>query len=689
MEHDQSQQNNLPDFSKIRELHARSKNMQLLSFFKWLSVAFGVLFALLMIFIFAYMPTFNVIIDEGKGAKALLEQASAQVVNRDFYEGAVYVQQAHEKLRVVRDKFDSIILIRYIPIVSSQVKAVDALLDSGVDMSAAGVPLLSLADDITKDIKNESIPFSDITPEQQKIRLQKVINAKPAFEQLKNAIASADDAFTRLDAKRLVAPLDNVVATAQTYLPTVRTLADQAVPLIDVLPKVVGFEETKTYLFLLQNNHELRPTGGFIGTYGILKLKDGAIQTLITDNIYNLDRAFDDKEEYLTPQQTLNRPTPAPLQKYLEQKQWSLRDINWDPDFPTTAQTAIEMYNLESVAARDIERQIFNADRKNRGKEFVSRYLAEDFDGVFAMTPQVIESLLKITGPVVVDGIRFTDENFQEELSFRVTYEYRDLIIEERNRKDIIRRIAEQIKARILSLPYTRLVDVAQTMLDSLLAKSILVYSNDDTLQSMISQRGWSGEISNDSLDYIFVVDSNLGSLKTDQFMQRHTDYKIREDGGKYIAQVSLTYEHTGEFAWNSTRLRSYTRVYVPQGARLLSSTGEMFDDSTKNPENKQGVVDVYDEHGKTVFGAFIAVEPKSKHTLVFEYELPGFIGESIKKGSYNLLIQKQPGVTRDLTVALDFDKTIRKTSPYHETVKDVYTHTQKMIADTWIVLGF
>src|SRR5690606_33507225 len=218
-----------------------------------------------------------------------------------------------------------------------------------------------------------------------------------------------------------------------------------AVPMVEILPEVVGFDETKTYLFLLQNNHELRPTGGFIGTYGILKLRNGSIQQLITDNIYNLDRAFEDDTETLTPQQVVNRPSPEPLQKYLEQRQLGLRDANWDPDFPSTARFAIDFYNQEVVAARDIEKQIFLRDPKNTESDFKSRFLAESFDGVIAMTPEIIENLLKITGPVVVDGIRFTDENFQDELSYRVTYEYRELDIDEQSRKDIIRRIADQI----------------------------------------------------------------------------------------------------------------------------------------------------------------------------------------------------------------------------------------------------
>ncbi len=521
--------------------------------------------------------------------------------------------------------------------------------------------------------------------------LQKLVAAQPLLDQVRQEVSNARIAIDVIDDRKLVSPLRGVIQDAQQYLPIVDDLLQQAVPMVEILPEVVGFDETKTYLFLLQNNHELRPTGGFIGTYGILKLRNGSIQQLITDNIYNLDRAFEDDSETLTPQQVVNRQSPEPLQKYLEQRQLGLRDANWDPDFPSTARFAIDFYNQEIVAARDIEKQIFMRDPSNKEADFRSRFLAEPFDGVLAMTPEIIENLLKITGPVVVDGIRFTDENFQDELSYRVTYEYRELDIDEQSRKDIIRRIADQITARITSLPYTRLLDVAQIMMESMQSKALLLYSTNDELQDMIIERGWAGEIRNDSLDYLFVVDTNLGSLKTDQFMKRYVDYQIEQRGGEYIATVTVRHEHTGEFAWNSTRLRSYTRVYVPRGAELLESRGAMFNDKTKNPDNLPGEVDVSDEHSKTVFGAFISTEPRETQELTFVYKLPPSVVQAITEGRYNLLYQKQPGTSHYLTVDLDFDTSIRTSSPQGSIeglFNDGYRHETAIMKDTWIILG-
>ncbi|MGH7246431.1 MAG: DUF4012 domain-containing protein, partial [Candidatus Levyibacteriota bacterium] len=46
---------------------------------------------------------------------------------------------------------------------------------------------------------------------------------------------------------------------------------------IDVYPSVFGFDKKKTYLVLLQNNMELRPGGGFIGSYAVVSVDKGKI----------------------------------------------------------------------------------------------------------------------------------------------------------------------------------------------------------------------------------------------------------------------------------------------------------------------------------------------------------------------------------------------------------------------------
>ena len=120
-----------------------------------------------------------------------------------------------------------------------------------------------------------------------------------------------------------------------------------------------------------------------------------------------------------------------------------------------------------------------------------------------------------------------------------------------------------------------------------------------------------------------------LAGLKTNFYLKQETkqDIAIAEDG-TVTKTLTITYTNTGTFdGWISATARNYTRVYVPYGSKLISSSGG------------QQNVDVMEELGKTVFDNFTTIKPLESQTMVFTYELPFKIS-----GQYRSLIQKQPG---------------------------------------------
>jgi len=694
MDHLDKREHNHLDFSEIREVSTKPK-FPLRRFFSltgkvvlwYLAIN---LFLLLIVGIF-YGARMKSIYSRAQEIKTSLESVQHQAVNRDFAGAAVTLESSKEKIDSVQKDFSSIPFVRWMPGVRAQVIAVDHLLLAAANLTTSGTQVLNLADDLTKKIRNESIPYAQLRPEQKKDIVARLVAAEPMFKEVSVELHQADDAIASIQKGFLIKQLRDVVEPLQRYMPLLTSMVDRAIPMLSIAPQVVGFDGPKTYLFLIQNNRELRPTGGFIGTYGLLKLDSGEIVDFKTDNIYNLDKAFSGEEGVKTPQQLVAYPSPMPIARWLEQKDLALRDSNWNPDFPTSAKLAVDLYQAESQVASQTEKEIYLRDRTHKAKNFVSSFQLEDVDGVIAITPEVIEGLLKITGAITVDGVRFTTDNFQDELERRVTHEFLALGIAESDRKEIIRKLADQIKVRILSLPYTRLADVFDVAASSLTAKSILMYSMDPNLQKLIVERGWAGEVQSVDHDYLYVVNSNLGSLKSDQFIKRTISYSLEKKDGKYLATATVTHQHQGEFAWNSTRLRSYTRFYAPLGSKLVSSNGQMYDDKSRNPDNKPGTVDTFAEDGKTVFGAFFAVEPKETGSLSVIYELPQNVADLIDAGVYNLFVQKQPGAFSELTVSLNFGKTIGAAQPAGELdlLKRDYSLTQPLDTDKSFVLKF
>lgn len=644
-----------PDFTKIRETVQKSK-------LKYgILLVVKVLLGLVIVFIITslilgliYYRNIKQAYSLSFSAKDNLESAVHKIINREFKEAANLIQDSNAKLTESKRLLDQIILVRYFPYASTQMKAVDNLLIAGIKLTDSGQKVVLLIEDITAPLHNESITYLSLTSAQKRDILDKIVASESLLTEVKGEIDDASLAIDQIPDSGLIGPLRQGIVPVKEYMPKLKSLIDHTLPMLRVIPKVVGFDQAKSYLFLLQNNSELRPTGGFIGTYGILKLQDGEIKEFQTDNVYNLDRA---------PQTILQEPSPAPIAKYLEQKNWSLRDINWSPDFPTTAEKALYMYIKEN----EIWQELKESGTKVIGEEgvVVSDIIPyQEVDGVIAVTPEIIKGMLKLTGPITVQGIMFTDENLVDELEFRVGREYRELGIPISQRKAVIKELADEIKLRLMSLPIQRVPDILQIAFTALDQKQVLLYVRDKDLEKLVLDRGWGGEVKNPDSDYVFVVDTNLASLKTDQYVDRTINYSLAWQGSELIGNVAITYKNNADFTWKSTRLRSYTRVYVPLGSELVSSSGAMENDKLKDPAKRAGQVDVAQELNKTYFGAFISIEPHETGVLSFSYKLPQGIKEQIKNNNYNLLVQKQPGVIPHLTLNLKFDKNIKSANP-------------------------
>ena len=674
---------NSPDYSQISERPRQSH----WGIYAWIILKIVIIVAIILLILGAilaavYYKDVKSAADLSFSAKSNLEEALHKMVNREFKPAAELIGTANGQLTEAKTLLDKVVVVRYLPYIGVQVKAVDQLLISGIQLTASGQKVVLLLYDIIEPLQNESITYASLTSAQKKQILKKLVDSEDLLYDVQEQINQSAKIIDSIPAKRLIKPLREGILPLKENMPKVQELISRSLPMLQVIPQIVGFDTPKAYLFLLQNNNELRPTGGFIGTYGILKLQDGEIQTFETDNIYNLDKSS---------QAILKEPAPAPIAKYLEQKDWALRDSNWSPDFPTSAKKALYFYEAENKILADLKKA--GEEIKGDSGVVVEDTIAyQPVDGVIAMTPEIMVELLKLTGPITVDGVRFSSDNFQDELEFQVGKKYEQLGIARSERKNIIKKLADEIKVKLMTLPLHRAVDLLQLAYRSLDQKQVLIYAQDANLEQMVLERGWGGAVVDYDGDYLMVVDSNLGSLKTDQVMKRSIKYSLQTKGGDLIAKVEITYKNNGNFDWKTSRLRSYTRVYVPLGSELIKSSGALENDKIRDPQKTAGTVEVGQELNKTYFGAFISIEPQEQGVLSFEYRLPKAQSNLVEAGTYHLLIQKQPGVLPDLTLSLNFDKNIKSASPSeaeNEWYNDQYNYSQPLSQDLQVLVNF
>ncbi len=390
---------------------------------------------------------------------------------------------------------------------------------------------------------------------------------------------------------------------------------------LTLMPTLLGYDKPQTYLVLFLNNTEIRPGGGFIGSYALVRLDKRQITMFETSGSENLDWAATS---------TFSVEPPRPIKQYLKQPKWYFRDSNWSPDFSESAKQAIKFYQEEG------------------GKE------GYKIDTVIGITPTVVEKLMARTGPITIVGKTFTADNFTEALEYHVEYGYRQTGIDMSDRKTIMGDLGREFIKKITNLSAGNWAGLWSDFLKLASERQIMMYSVNVDAQKLIEKNNWSGKINYTTDDYFLVVDANLASLKTDPAVFRKITYQVRPDGEKLKAKIIVEYDHRGNFDWRTTRYRTYTRVYAPLGSKLISSDGYI--DENKKP----ALAETFEDLGKTVFGGFMSIEPQTKKILTLEYYLPINFADKLKKGLYKLFVQKQLGTRAfPLTIDLDFGKTV------------------------------
>ncbi len=399
---------------------------------------------------------------------------------------------------------------------------------------------------------------------------------------------------------------------------------------METYPTLFGFEKQQKYLVLFQNNYELRPTGGFIGSYGILTVEQGRVTDFTINDVYDADGKLKEK---IVP--------PFPLARYMGASNWFMRDSNYYLDFPTSAATAANFLKLET---------------------------GEIVDGVIAIDVSFLASLLEATGPLPIPDYKetLTEENF-----FLVTQTHaeKDFFPGSTQKKDFLGAVRTGLEGKFSSkdISYTKLLTVLSNAVSE---KHILFAFADSRIQKLftvnnLSSAMWDGrgEKGGEVQDYLSINEANIGLNKGNYYLDREIEQRVAIDGeGRVTEEVEVQYANT------STRsspyggdYNSYVRIIVPKDVFL---TGVLLDgreqqlvpavtdrarysqDSFIPPRGLE--VEEVTEEGKKVFGIFLSVPMQRTKSVTFLYTRQSRAAVNQTTFSYNHKIVKQPGTDKD-----------------------------------------
>lgn len=583
----------------------------LLSVLKYALIAAAGLFLLLGILLAGAYKDIYAAYGAAVAGKESLTSAIESLQAKDWDGAALDSQMAQASFNAALSRLSAIredkVVSRLSPL-KGQVQELEYLIKATEIISRSlerAIPLARSLDSIYRGAGTGD--FSSLPASDKEALLQAVYEAEPELNGLK---ANLDLALFNIDkVKRfsILWPIYGRLSEYREQLRTADSLLGELLPMTRLLPALAGYPDGSDFLIIMQNNDELRPTGGFIGVYGLAKTKNGDIVSLDTEDSYHLDMPAVGKWQ-LVP--------PLPIKKYLEVENWYLRDANWIPDWPLAAEKIQEIYAGESAAI---------------GSE------APRFDGIIAINPDFVSDLISLVGPITVNGEEYNAANFQELLQYNVEVAYKERDISSWDRKEVVNELLKELEARLFRLPSSSWDDLLAVFRENIASRDLQLYFADPGLEKLAYQLGAAGEMKRVESDFLQVVDANLAAFKSDAVVKKTIAYRVTPGAGAAKAELELGYRHEGDFDWRTTRYRSYTRVYAPFGSRLLSVNGL--------EESKADFVSLDDPVlNKTIFGFFFTVEPGTEKKIGLEYYLPEKISQDLDGGRYQLYVQKQSG---------------------------------------------
>jgi hypothetical protein len=587
----------------------------ILKVIKYLFIAALIVFLALIIIVASSYKELKAAGENGLAGKVLLEEAATAIQNSNWDLALKSSDEAEVKINTALKNLNTIKnqpAFNKIPLLKNQVNDLEYLLKTADILSRSLSRAVPIAQKFNRLYSGKAgYNFSNLAPSEKADFFRLIYESEPELSGLQANLELAILNINRIHKIGVLWPVYNQISDIKQQLEQASNLISQATPILKVLPILAGYPSESNFLLIMHNNDELRPSGGFIGVFGLLKSLNGEIVSLKTYDSYHLDMPAVGIWKMIP---------PAQINKYMKVENWYLRDANWSPDWPTSAQKIEEIFVGESAAIGTTTPQLA---------------------GVIGITPKFVSDLLRLVGDITVRGETYTPENLQTLLQYNVEVAYKEQDISSWDRKQVINELLEELKTRLFALETKKLTSLLSVFASNAREKDIQIYFNNSNWQSLTAGLKADGSLKKTDKDYLMIVDANLGAFKSDSVVKKGIEYNLRTNKDKQaIGNLKLTYRHEGGFDWRTTRYRSYTRVYVPRGSKLISI--KAFDKANMDEDS----ISAYDDTGldKTVFGFFFSVEPGTSGGINLEYTLPTNISQSLNNKNYQLLVQKQAG---------------------------------------------
>lgn len=536
--------------------------------------------------------------------KYQISEAVAKLEKGEFEQGLNNVAAAKVGINESKQMFDSLELFRRALLLNNFFKTGDNLLD-----------LASLTSDSTQ---NTILGIQALYQGLKAVSGESIDSPKSYFENAQIYLSKAEEDLSKAEAlvgskdfmSTIPGFLQDGVSSLSKKLTTYLSLVKKARAITSILPEVVAIKGAKSYLVLLQNNMEIRPTGGFIGSFAKVSFEGGKLKNLKVDDIYAIDG-----------QLKIHVEPPPEIKEDLGQKDWFLRDSNWESDFPTAARQAEWFYNKE---------------------------VGERVEGTFALDVSAMENLLSVLGPLDLSDYneKITSDNLFEKA---VSHAEISFFPGSQAKRSFLTSLSNEVFSKLFFVPSQNWPGIVSSLGKSLEQKHLSIYLDDPKLFSYVHTQNWAGEMPRQAVptpgilqDFLAPVEANLGANKANFYLDREYNLEtVLSKDGEVSQRLRIAYTNRSPSeTFPAGRYKNRFRIYLPFGTKLNRALWAEADIS----KNVTSFVD----YGRSGYSMLLELLPKEQKTLVLDYQLPERLEFKNGVAKYRLDVLKQAGTLKD-----------------------------------------
>lgn len=542
----------------------------------WIAVAV-VLVAVAAAGVFAFLQArqFESLARAGKAdASAALKSLQAN----DASAALASFQKAQDEFGRARDLLGPEWL-RGVPWLGRQLAAADDLATIGREGSAAGAHAAQLLVDAGSVTGND--------------RLSRLLTlARPHLDAALASLVVVAQREDGLSTDGLVPQLADAVTQVRGVMEPLRPVLDRSQSLLDLERHL--FSADHSFLLVAQNSSELRPTGGFMGTFGLLRFGTGGFALEKFADVYTLPE-----------HDTLDLSVPPG--GWIEPHHLYFRNSNWSIDFPSSAKSMLALW-------------------QNLGQPQV--------DGVVAIDIPVLQALLKVHGPITVPESSkvFTATTVMEQLNEVVQYDLSGQGDRSKRKLAVVSLVGELFRW-LTSLPPRQAVPILNALVRVADDKHVQVFLTDPAAEAALVTVGWSGALAvpEDATDLLAVCNALIMPSKANIGVEKTLDYQVRlaADGS---ADTTLTLG----FHKSPKLYKGVPQQWAAISTRVHRLAGTQLASGGSFTSMRDGI-------GVPTFGHYLRLDPGASKTVVLHSSLPAALrADSDGTRSYHLLLAKQ-----------------------------------------------